>query len=440
MDHSLIYSNYNFLFKTSHGIPLLYNSKRNNLLELTPQLYNVLELASKNKEIIISISDEIKTKLVNNGILVNADDITSFRQKLYNKYIADNINNSTLNLTVLPTYKCNFNCSYCFEGKKYNSIMSEKVINQLIQFIKAKTNIKDLSFLWFGGEPLLALDIIRNILKKIESEINLPIISHGIITNGYFINEQICSFLKDYEISYIQVTLDGIKTTHDKIRKLKYSNKETYDKIISNIWLLLEKCPFVKIKIRINVSQNNFCEYWDLKKELINLFKSDAIEIYPGFIFNYNSSGTKLIAPSLERKDMVEFYLKSDDKLFPSFPERKCAATDKNGFVIGPDGEIYKCLKDLNNPTKIIGYLNGKKGNENLEKLYASTSCFKDKKCLDCFFLPICSGGCCNERIKNMCQNAELDLCTLYKDSVFLQKCLEKYYINRKQILKRDLL
>lgn len=439
MEDTLIYSSYNFLFKTSQGVPLLYNSEHNNLLELTLQLYDVLELASENNEIISSIDDEIRNKLINNGILVNANNSDSLKQKLYDKYIADNINNSTLNLTILPTYNCNFNCSYCFEGEKHNSIMSQQVINELIQFIKTDRSIKNLSILWFGGEPLLAYNIIGSILKKIELEINIPIISHGIITNGYCINEKICTFLKDYKISYIQITLDGIKTTHDKFRKLKKTNHGTYDTIISNIWLLLEKCPNIKIKIRINVSQSNFGEYWDLKKELLDLFKSDAIEIYPGFIFNYNSSG-KLVPPSLERSEMIEFYLKSDNKLFPSFAERKCAATDKNGFVIAPDGGIYKCLKDLNNPKKIIAYLNGKKENENLEKLYASTSCFKDKKCLDCFFLPICSGGCCNERIKNMYENADLNLCTLYKDSAFLQKCLENYYINRKQILKKDLL
>lgn len=435
MDDSLIYSQYNVLFKTSTDIPLLYNSESNNLLELAQELYSVLELISENDTIISHLNEKVIKYLVENKILVSKKDQDSHKQEMHDEYVLKNVDNKALSLTILPTCDCNFKCSYCFEEGKMKGSMSDETIDDLITFIKSYKNLKSLSLLWFGGEPLMACKTIVHILDRIKEEVCIPITRHRMITNGYFINKHICDIFKQYKISWIQLTLDGLKDTHNRVRVLKTGVADTYNTIINNINLILKECPEMKIRIRINVSQDNVHEYWRLKKELNDLYKSKSIEIYPGFIFNYNSLGTELISPSLTREQKKDFFLKGDSILFPIQATKICSATEKDSFIIGPMGEMYKCLKDINVPNKIISYLDGRKGNLDLERLYMTTTCFSDEECMNCFLLPLCSGGCCRERIKKKYQNGKFNLCTLYKDRSFLEKCLEDYYMNKKKII-----
>lgn len=49
---------------------------------------------------------------------------------------------------------------------------------------------------------------------------------------------------------------------------------------------------------------------------------------------------------------------------------------------------------------------------------------FEDEKCKDCEFIPICMGGCAFYRIKNMFDNGNFDICSLYKDNGVIEKCI----------------
>ncbi len=79
--------------------------------------------------------------------------------------------NKYLDITIAPTMRCNFNCSYCFEGdNKSFSKMSAEVENAIIQYIvKKKQSTERLILRWFGGEPLLAFDKILSISSRLDT-------------------------------------------------------------------------------------------------------------------------------------------------------------------------------------------------------------------------------------------------------------------------------
>ena len=74
--------------------------------------------------------------------------------------------NDFIDITTVMNLDCNFACRYCFEESiKSSRYMTQKTADLLIPFMEsrlmgAKKNIK-MSF--YGGEPLLSLDLIRYI-------------------------------------------------------------------------------------------------------------------------------------------------------------------------------------------------------------------------------------------------------------------------------------
>jgi len=100
--------------------------------------------------------------------------------------------------------------------------------------------------------------------------------------------------------------------------------------------------------------------------------------------------------------------------------------------MIGPSGEIYKCWNDVGNSEKIVAFINQSKitNMSLLSKYMVGTSCFEDEKCKDCFFLPICSGGCAWYRMRNLFEKGEYNICSLHKESAVLDRCLENHYSN----------
>lgn len=80
---------------------------------------------------------------------------------------------------------------------------------------------------------------------------------------------------------------------------------------------------------------------------------------------------------------------------------------------------------ELTSPA-LIGYINDQdfKNKDLIRKYVLSANCFEDEKCKDCEFIPICMGGCAFYRIKNMFDNGNFDICSLYKDNGVIEKCI----------------
>lgn len=435
MSPILSYSRYSYLFETVAGAYLVYNSETNGFLEVTRKIFDTLKKIELDSGSISELEDTTRDNLVAHKILVMEGANDNLINRLKRQFLKDNSDNTRLALTILPTNDCNMCCPYCFEIEKKKGKMSKLVVQELILFIKKRKNINSLSITWYGGEPLMAFSVMQYIMKQMETEIPIPITEHKIVTNGYLLNKDVCSFFNKYHLTDIQISLDGVETTHNKSRILKKGNDATYQVILDNIYLLLKECPNVKIHIRVNVSQKNVEEYIIVKNQLEELFHSKQVEIYPGFIFVVDRRGQYLIPPSLLRQQKQAVFLKDRDykTLYPSKKGKGCTATQINSYIVGSFGELYKCWGDVNNQNRIIGHLDGRVGNVHLANQYLSTSCFTDEKCIRCFFLPICSGGCNKDRVANNEENGEFDLCSLYKDREFFEECLERYYLKTVQ-------
>ena len=76
---------------------------------------------------------------------------------------------------------------------------------------------------WFGGEPLLNVEIINYICEKLV-ENNIKFIS-SIITNGYLFNDKLVTMAgHKWNLSHAQISLDGTEPEYNRIKNYKYTN------------------------------------------------------------------------------------------------------------------------------------------------------------------------------------------------------------------------
>ena len=417
----------------------------NSFFKLTKSLFEVLsDYKIKSREInIIEFDDNLIQHLVEQKIIVEIGDDDFYVLEQQFEYYRAIYSQDNLRITLAPTTACNFKCSYCFEKDKNSALINERTILNLIDFINDHENAKKLYLTWYGGEPLLAINQIDHILTLISEKTNVKIAHHNIITNGYLFGKKAITVFKKFPLDSIQITLDGLKDKHDKSRVLIGSEKGSFDTILKNIHAIISEMPETHILIRVNIDNNskdNFSDVWNFFHKELKI-NSNRFSVYPGFIKTTTLKRNCWDCNTLSFNDKKDFYFDMQDRkginvyFYPHKKDKGCIATQLNGYVVGPKGELYRCWYDVGNKNKTWGHIeNNCLINKNLfHKYMVDGNCFTDEKCKKCAFLPICNGGCANDRLNNLYNNGQFNLCTVYKDSDIIEKCLEKYYEKIKQ-------
>ena len=335
-----------------------------------------------------------------------------------------------LQLVVAPTLNCNFSCLYCYEKGLKNNKMSSQTENNLINFIKSYNKDTILDLTWYGGEPLLAFNTIKNILAKLR-ENNIRLGSHALITNGYLLTKEVSYFFKDYKLDNVQITIDGTKEKHDKLRKHK-SGSSTFDTILENIDLFTDIVPQTSVTIRVNVSNENKDDFPEIYKYLNNRYKNKRCIVSPALVKDHGNCEVHCI----KNKDKITFlkdlYFKYGIKEVEFFPKilqsGVCTADKLHAFVVDPLGNLYKCWVDIGKKEKVVSQLeNTKITNFNLISRYViNTDKFQDEKCLKCFLFPVCDGGCGLYRMNYQLNDTYYDVCPINRDEMDI--LLEAYY------------
>lgn len=437
----IIQSLYTYLFEKDRRF-YLYNSKNSLFAEISEDLY----IALFNRDY-GSIPDEIITDLKNKEVVCDDKDLYTYYQSQLVKFNANCYNRSEIGLIIVPTTGCNFECKYCFEGDKMMSRMSSEVQEKIVSYLNGNKDADTINLTWYGGEPLIAFDIIENLYNRFTQIQDKTIKSHSIVTNGYPITDKVIEFINYAKVNSIQITLDGTKENHDKSRYIKAAKSPTFDIIIRNIGRVLEKCPDTKVNLRINIDRHNLNDFIVVFKELTNIFDSRNLYIYPGFIRIDTPDHCSLCYDSLSRSKAFEFFksLRNEGIAIDIIPKeirsRGCVMQQMNSFIIGPGGELYKCWNDVNHNERVIGHIGSNKiENQGLYfHMMSETSAFSDDNCKDCLHFPVCSGGCGWYRSMNIKKNAKYDLCLIQKDNNILEEALLLSLSNDKILYKQHL-
>ena len=408
---------YTLLFEKDNKY-YLYNSETEFLSLVSEEIYEKLHDGAYD-----DIKKEDIDVLKARKILVESENLYEYYDTCKLNYLSNIGVNDTLSLVIAPTTGCNFACPYCFEGEKKTKIITDEVIDCIIQFINGYTSVKKLDLTWYGGEPLMAFNKIKQIIHKIRTECCVEISSQSIITNAYLLSDNIIKDMIELGFTHIQISFDGDEDNHNKTRFLKGSKRETFAKIIKNLDNLVNQTPDnFKIDLRINVNKTNEDDFVILYKKFIQRYGAKKINPYPGFIRETSKDGYRMCHKSLFNSKRYQFYKKIQREGVPVdfFPhvdlQKGCMVNRNNSFIIGPSGEMYKCWNDFNSSEKIIGYIQDKK--------IKNPSIYNTPKCKNCTLFPVCDGGCQWFKYQNIFESKKYNTCCFLNEQQILEDCL----------------
>lgn len=422
-------SKYNFAFNNGENEKhILYNSMTNSLALIDNEKYGVYRKYENGE--VENLDSDLIEDLYKGGFIVDND--FDELKELELRLLHGRFSSNSLGLTLAPTSDCNFRCIYCYEKDVIKpTYMTEEVQDAIINLVEQRKNtIKNLDISWYGGEPLLGLPIIERLSEKLIRlcEENGIQYSAGIITNGYLLSRKNVELLNKCKVSFYQITLDGDKETHDQRRFLK-NKLGTFDKIISNLKECYDLLPTVSLRVNIDKTNSNSID--NIIEILEENHLEDKIKPYLGKVTNDNECHIDSIC--FTTKEFSEIDLKYIEKhqnkidwqtKYPSIRSNFCSADCTNAYVINSDGLIYKCWNDIGYIEKSIGnIMKGERANPELYYGYMLYNPIKNEVCSRCKFLPICMGGCPNNRRKGGEEN-----CTGYKEK--LQNYLE-FVVNK---------
>ena len=113
--------------------------------------------------------------------------------------------------------------------------MSVEVAKQAIDFlVKHSENSKEISIGFYGGEPLLEVPLIREVVDYAEGVFSGKKLLFNMTTNATLLNIETAKYLYEKKFN-VTISLDGPKATHDSNRIFANSNKGTFDAVMQNL-------------------------------------------------------------------------------------------------------------------------------------------------------------------------------------------------------------
>ncbi len=384
----------------------LVESEENGSIAANLASGEVVRLTKHERSSLLNDNADFNAKLFEAGFLV--EDQQAARQRVIARHRRACFLPAVFNLTLLPTLACNFACPYCFESGAPGKSMNEEIIKRVLRLTQnqAPAHLRtDLS--WYGGEPLLEIDLIANTHPKISA----AVLSGGgeftasLTTNGYLLNKEVSLLLKELKIRFIHVTIDGNKEVHDKHRITK-DGRGTFDQIISNLMTFLETYTDGLVTIRVNTEYNTATTILDTLKYIPPYYRSrifiNLSRIISDQCNERLSDELANLFKEIYKKIRAKGFKAAVDNCINPGPAVYCYAERVTGAVIDPEGFIFRCAYSDFSEEERTGILNeeGEPVSTGTFGNYWDTLVSTEPdECLFCSYLPLCGFGCPRKRL-----------------------------------------
>ena len=320
---------------------------------------------------------------------------------------------------------CTNRCGYCFYHNLNQTSHKRMNLELLKSFIRQHIELTHggLSFIWHGGEPLLAgIDFFREVirLQKLLVPSGRPI-RNSIQTNGILITEKWATFLKENDFK-VGISLDGNMESHNQFR-LTHTGRGTFDSTLRGIRILRKYG--IKLSVIQTITQANICRIEEDFKFFVDdmSFNSFGINPYLDILgSNKYMDGQSLSNDMLTQifKKYIDLWIKRNDRtlrirevdnfLSGLYGRRACTCSFNGSchtfYTVDYDGSIYPCDRLSGENDFCFGTL----ANQTLQEiLYAEKwqnfICRTRKlpdDCISCEQKNSCNNGCTAHRIGNI--------------------------------------
>ncbi|MCA9508748.1 MAG: radical SAM protein [Myxococcales bacterium] len=213
------------------------------------------------------------------------------------------------------TLKCDQKCVHCgsrASKPRKNELNSHDALKIVQQLSEQGTR----EVVLIGGEAYLHQDFLSIVQALVDSGINV-----GMTSGGKGIDEDCAMSMKNAGLSFVSISIDGLKKTHDTIR----ANKGSFDSALQALKHLKENN--IRISVNTNINRINMIEL----EEMYELF----------FALKISSWQVQITAPLGRAADRPHMLLQPYDLLniVPRIAKMKERAF-KDGFLIMPGNNL----------------------------------------------------------------------------------------------------
>lgn len=184
--------------------------------------------------------------------------------------------------------RCNLRCAHCYSHSKDIEYGGELSTEEGMKLIDDLAAFGAPVMLFSGGEPTMRPDLY-DLVKHAVSLGMRAVIS----TNGTLIGDEMASRLKELGLSYVGVSLDGLRETNDKFR----GKPGAFDAALAGI----EACKKygIKVGLRFTINKRNVHDIGGI----FDLLETADIPRVCFYHLVYAGRGTKLVEEDLSREE-----------------------------------------------------------------------------------------------------------------------------------------
>jgi len=312
-------------------------------------------------------------------------------------------------------HTCNLNCSYCFasQGKYHGerALMSFEVGKRALDFlIENSGSRRNLEVDFFGGEPLMNWDVVKDLVKyarSVEKEHNKNF-RFTLTTNGMLIDEDVIEFANK-EMSNVVLSLDGRKEIHD-LTRVDYAGNGSYDRIVPKFKELVESRGGKGYYMRGTFTHANP----DFTKDVFHMADLGFTELSMEPVVSASDDPMALTSEDLEivkeqyeilAKEMIKrknegrgftfYHYMIDLTAGPCIYKRISGCGSGTEYMaVTPWGDLYPCHQFVGEEEYKLGDIWNGVTNNSLREEFRSCNAYARPDCKDCWAKLYCSGGC----------------------------------------------
>ncbi len=402
---------------------------------------------SYDQEVVSGAINEIET-LIEEELL--------FTDDIYQNLIPEfkNRNPVVKALCLHVAHDCNLTCGYCFaeEGEYHGDrgLMSAEVGKASIDFlIKNSGNRHNIEVDFFGGEPLMNFDVVKEVVeyaRSIEKDHNKNF-RFTITTNGVLLDDDKAAYINEH-MSNVVLSLDGRPEVNDAMRQT-HKGTGSYDLITPKFQKLVKERGQKDYYVRGTFTRHNM----DFAKDVMHLadlgFEQISVEPVVGPVemdYTFKEEDVPVICAEYESLARQMLQRKKDDKDFNFFhfnidlTQGPCAHKRLAGCGTGteylaatPNGDLYPCHQFAGMEAFKMGTVFDGVTQTQIGDKFAKCHVYTKPKCTTCWAKFYCSGGCAANS-----HNLQNDIHDVYEIGCDLQKKRIECAIGIKAELLRD--
>lgn len=312
-------------------------------------------------------------------------------------------------------HTCNLNCEYCFasQGKYHGdrALMSFEVGKRAIDFLIENSGSRvNLEVDFFGGEPLMNFDVVKQIVayaRSIEKGKNKNF-RFTLTTNGMLVDDDVIEFANK-ECHNVVLSLDGRKEVHDHLRKT-VNGKGSYDIIVPKFQEFVKKRGNKGYYVRGTYTHNNTdftndifhmadLGFTELSMEPVVCSPEDPYALtyddLPVLFEQYEILAKEMLKREKEGRPLTFYHYMIDLTGGPCIYKRISGCGSGTEYMaVTPWGELYPCHQFVGDPKYSLGNIYEGVTNTAIQDEFKLCNAYARPNCKDCWAKLYCSGGC----------------------------------------------